>query len=99
MSHTMKVWKEVIEARLRNNLKINKQQFEFMSKKGTTDAVFLLRMSMEKYRKGQRELHCAFVDIEKSYDRIPREELWYCTRKSVIAKKYVILIQDMYDGS
>ncbi|KAK3507090.1 hypothetical protein QTP70_004729 [Hemibagrus guttatus] len=32
---------------------------------------------MEKYRDGQRELHCLFVDLEIAYDRVPREELWY----------------------
>ena len=30
------------------------------AKKGTTDAMFALRMLMEKYREGQRELHCVF---------------------------------------
>ena len=37
--------------------------------------MFALKMLMEKYREGQRELHCAFLDLEKVYDRIPREEL------------------------
>ncbi|KAK3561612.1 hypothetical protein QTP86_010688 [Hemibagrus guttatus] len=69
MSHTMKLWERVVEARLR------------------------------KYRDGQRELHCVFVDLEKVYDRVPREELWYCMRKSGVAEKYVRVVQDMYERS
>ncbi|KAK3553819.1 hypothetical protein QTP70_012215 [Hemibagrus guttatus] len=52
-----------------------------------------------EYRDGQRELHCLFVDLEKAYDRVPREELWYCMRKSGVAEKYVRVVQDMYERS
>ncbi|KAK3559388.1 hypothetical protein QTP86_012827 [Hemibagrus guttatus] len=52
-----------------------------------------------EYRDGQRELHCVFVDLEKTYDRVPREELWYCMRKSGVAEKYVRVVQDMYERS
>ena len=39
------------------------------------------------------------MDLEKAYDRVPREELWYCMRKSGIVEKYVQRVQDMYEGS
>ena len=75
MSHTMKIWERIIEVRLRDKVEIRKQQYGFMPGKVTTNAMFALRMLMEKYRKGQRELHCVFVDLEKAYDRVLREEL------------------------
>ncbi|KAK3517687.1 hypothetical protein QTP70_015681 [Hemibagrus guttatus] len=58
MSHTMKVWERVVEARLRKVVEICEQQYGFMPRKSTTDAIFALRILMEKYRDGQRELHC-----------------------------------------
>ncbi|KAK3515085.1 hypothetical protein QTP70_006316 [Hemibagrus guttatus] len=40
-----------------------------------------------------------YRDLEKAYDRVPREELWYCMRKSGVAEKYVRVVQDMYERS
>ncbi|KAK3555297.1 hypothetical protein QTP86_014982 [Hemibagrus guttatus] len=99
MSHTMKLWERVVEARLRKVVDICEQQYGFVPRKSTTDAIFALRILMEKYRDGQRELHCVFIDLEKAYDRVPREELWYCMRKSGVAEKYVRVVQDMYERS
>ncbi|KAK3507203.1 hypothetical protein QTP70_010209 [Hemibagrus guttatus] len=39
------------------------------------------------------------TDLEKAYDRVSREELWYCMRKSGVAEKYVRVVQDMYERS
>ena len=100
INHTMKVWERIIiEARLRDRVEISKQQYGFMTGKETTDAIFALRMLMKKYREGQRELDCVFVDLEKAYDRVLQEELWYCMRKSGIQEKYMRLVQGVYEGS
>lgn len=34
-------------------------------------------------------LHSGFMDLEKEDDRVPRDELWYCMRKSGVAEKDV----------
>ena len=99
ISHTMKLWERVVERGLRSELTFSKQQYCFMPGESTTDALFALRVLMEKYREGQKELHCVFVDLEKAYDKVPREEVWYCMRKSGLAEKYVRIVQYMYDDS
>ena len=95
----MELWERVVERRLRSELTFSEQQYGFMPGKSTTDALFALRDLMEKYREGQKELHCEFVDLEKAYDKVAREEVWYCMRKSGLAEKYVSIVQDMYDDS
>ncbi|KAK3529612.1 hypothetical protein QTP70_032034, partial [Hemibagrus guttatus] len=66
MSHTMKLWERVVEARLRKVVDVCEQQYGFMPRKSTTDAIFALRILMEKYRDGQRELHCGGMKVSRS---------------------------------
>ena len=80
MIHTMKIWEKIIEANLGDKVEISEQKYGFTSGKGSTNAMFALRMLIKKYREGQRELYCVFVDLEKAYDRVSREELWHCIR-------------------
>ena len=40
-----------------------------------------------------------FVDREKTCDKVPTEEVWYCMRKSGVAEKYVRIVRYMYDDS
>ena len=39
------------------------------------------------------------MGLEKTYDRVPREELWYYMRKLGIVGNDERLVQDMYEGS
>jgi len=54
-------------------VKIDGMQFGFTSGKGTTDAIFVVRQIQEKHQAVGRNLFYALVDLEKAFDRLPRE--------------------------
>ena len=97
MSHTMKLWERIIETRIRKEVTITEQQFGFIPGRITTDAIFCLTMLLEKWIEGQKAVHCAFIDLEKAYDRVPKEELWKCLRLAETSECYIKIIQDMHD--
>ena len=44
---------------------ICEQLYGFMPTKNSTETMLDMRRLMMKYREGQRELHCVFVDLKK----------------------------------
>jgi hypothetical protein len=50
MSHTMKLWKMIIEHHLRGVTNITENQFGFMTERLTMEAIFLIRQLMKRCR-------------------------------------------------
>ncbi|VDP35288.1 unnamed protein product [Heligmosomoides polygyrus] len=55
-------------------------QCGFVAGCGTIDAIHADRLLIEKHREKQKPVHIAFLDLEKAFDRVPREEMWYALR-------------------
>ena len=81
LEHAMKVVERIFEHRIRQQIEIDDMLFEFMKGKGTTDAIFVARQMQENFRVKGKKLYFGFVDLEKAFDRVPREVTSWAMRK------------------
>ena len=40
-----------------------------------------------------------FIDLEKTYDRVPRDLIWWILNKKNVPRGYIEIIKDMYEGA
>jgi len=73
-------------------------QFGFTPGKETTDAIFTVRQMQEKYGCKGNKLYFAFVDLEKAFDRVPREVTRWALRKARVDELLVKAVMAMYEG-
>ncbi|GJX51073.1 retrovirus-related pol polyprotein LINE-1 [Tanacetum coccineum] len=53
------------------------------------EAIHLIRSLMDKYKERQRDLHMAFLDLEKAYDSVSRELIWKTLVDKGSSRRYI----------
>jgi len=70
-----------------------------MKGKGTTDAIFMARQMQENIRVKGKKLYFGFVDLEKAFDRVPREVISWAMRKLGVEAWLLLVVLSMYTGA
>ncbi len=75
LSHVEKIYERILEKRLRAVVeeKLEEGQYRFRPERGITNAIFTLKILMEKCWEWDQPIYIAFVDLEKAFDRLPRK--------------------------
>ena len=99
LEHAMKVWERLLERRLRDKIVLSEGQFGFVKGRGTIDAISIIRRIQDRYLEKGKTLYMAFVDLEKAFDRVPREVVVWALRKRGIEEVLVRAVMASYDGA
>ncbi|VDP06675.1 unnamed protein product [Heligmosomoides polygyrus] len=71
-------------------------QCGFVAGCGTVDAIHAVRLLIEKHREKQKPVHIAFLDLEKAFDRVPREVIWYALRQHGVPEELIEWVRILY---
>ena len=74
-------------------------QFGFVPGRGTTDAIFIVRQVQEKTLRKNKKLFLGFVDLEKAFDRVPREVVKWALRKERVPEALISAVMATYKGA
>ncbi|XGW23906.1 hypothetical protein V3C99_005819, partial [Haemonchus contortus] len=81
LSHSMKIFERIVDSRIRDIVELTTNQCGFVAGCSTIDAIHAARLLLEKHREKRRPVHLAFLDLEKAFDRVPRDVIWYALRQ------------------
>ena len=98
MSHVTKTILHVLINRLRKAIRpeISHTQCGYVKDKGTRNAVFMLRVLMEKSIAKHQDIFLCFIDYTKAFDKVRHENLMIMLEKLEVDGKDLRLIRNLY---
>ena len=61
------------------------------------ETIYHLRRVIEKYREKKKNIHMVFINLEKAYNRMSRDIIWWVLEKKEATKGYIDVIRNMYE--
>ena len=92
------MFEKIMARRLRKLITVNNVQFGLRSGKCTTDAVFIIQQLQEKHIEVSTCLFFTFVDLEKAYDMVTMDLVYWSENETVLVK-LVKLVEATYHGA
>ncbi|CAK1596230.1 unnamed protein product, partial [Parnassius mnemosyne] len=74
-------------------------QVGFRKGMGCTDQVFSMRMIAEKFLAKNQKVFCAFMDLEKAYDKVNRDMLWQTLNSFGLSAGLIQALKSLYRDS
>ena len=71
--------------------------FVFMPERGATGAIFITRLLQVKFLDINNNLCFALIDLEKAFNRVPLEVLWWVVHV-IDVPEWIVIVQAMYNG-
>lgn len=101
ISTAMKILEQIIDKRLRTTLEstLHESQSGFRKGRSTQDPIFSMKQLIQKASSEQKKVYLAFIDLEKAFDKVPREKLWNILRERGVDGKIRRIIQKIYDNN
>ena len=96
-----KLYAAIIDRRVRAIVEttLDESQCGFRPMRGCQDQIFCLRQISEKCYERNRDVYMCFVDLEKAYDRVPRDKLFEVLSEYRVQGQLLRAIKSMYRES
>jgi len=96
-----RLYGKVIKNKLEENIKdkIGDDQAGFTAGRSCIDQIYTVQQVIEKKRAKNRAIHCAFIDLKKAYDSVPRAKLWKAMKELNIPQQLIIAVKNMYKNN
>lgn len=98
MSSVLKLFLKILHKRIYKKCEeyISETQFGFRNGLGTRDALFGLQVLVQRCMDINKDVHIAFIDYEKAFDRIKHQKMMHVLRKVGVDDKDIKIIANLY---